>query len=104
MSWILLILAGCFEVVGVIGINQVNDSPRIRSYVILICGFLFSFFLLTLSMKNIAMGTAYAVWTGIGTIGSTLVGMLFYGEPKDIRRILFISLIIVSVLGLKLIS
>jgi len=55
-------------------------------------------------MKSLPAGTAYAVWTGIGTVGGTLVGMFFYGEDKDWKRILFISLIIVAVVGLKLTS
>lgn len=101
MTWVALVLAGCFEVVGVMGITQVNRNPSLRSYLVLFAGFALSFFLLSVAMKDIAMGTAYAVWTGIGTVGSALVGMLFYGEPKDKLRIFCIALVIVSVAGLK---
>jgi paired small multidrug resistance pump len=104
MTWISLILAGCFEVVGVIGISQVNKKPSFYSYLILIGGFIVSFLLLSLAMQEIAMGTAYAVWTGIGAVGSTLVGMLFYREPTDKLRIFFIMLVIISVIGLKIIA
>lgn len=104
MTWVLLILAGCFEVVGVIGITQVNRKPSVVSYAVLIIGFTLSFLLLSISMRDIAMGTAYAVWTGIGTVGSAVVGMLFYGEPKDKVRLFFIGLVIASVAGLKLIG
>ncbi|MED4583326.1 multidrug efflux SMR transporter [Brevibacillus choshinensis] len=104
MTWISLILAGCFEVVGVMGITQVNQKPSLRSYAVLIGGFTLSFVLLTIAMKEIAMGTAYAVWTGIGTVGSALIGMLVYGEPRDTLRIACIALVIVSVAGLKLIA
>ncbi|MFP3390869.1 DMT family transporter [uncultured Brevibacillus sp.] len=104
MTWVSLVFAGLFEVVGVMGITQVNRKPSVRSFLVLIGGFALSFFLLSFAMTEIAMGTAYAVWTGIGTVGSALVGMLFYGEPKDKLRILCIALVIVSVAGLKLIA
>jgi paired small multidrug resistance pump len=104
MTWLALLLAGCFEVVGVIGITKVNRQPSFRSYLILIGGFVLSFVFLATAMKGIAMGTAYAVWTGIGTIGSTIVGMFVYGEPKDTWRIVFIAIVVVAVAGLKLIG
>jgi paired small multidrug resistance pump len=104
VDWIYLILAGMFEVVGVMGMNKVNQSKNIQSYFILFIGFLTSFFFLGLAMKTLPMGLSYAVWTGIGTIGGTLVGMLFYGESKDWKRILFIGMILTSVIGLKLTS
>lgn len=104
MNWFFLILAGCFEVVGVMGITKVNQSPGVKSYLILIGGFALSFVFLAVAMKTIAMGTAYAVWTGIGTVGSALIGMLLYGEPKNKRRILFIAIIIISVIALKMVG
>nr|WP_280922240.1 multidrug efflux SMR transporter [Ammoniphilus resinae] len=99
-----MIVAGVFEMVGVIGITKVNQSPSVKSYLIMFGGFVLSFSFLSLAMKGISMGTAYAVWSGIGTVGSTLVGMYRYGEPKDARRLFFIAMIIGSVVGLKLIS
>ncbi|WP_134685249.1 DMT family transporter [Brevibacillus migulae] len=104
MSWLSLLFAGCFEVVGVIGITQVNQRPAFRSYLIMVGGFLLSFLFLSLAMKEIPMGTAYAVWTGIGTVGSTVIGMVFYKEPKDTLRLFFIAIVIVAVAGLKLIQ
>lgn len=104
MNWLFLILAGCFEVVGVMGITKVNQSPGLKSYFILIGGFSLSFMFLALAMETIAMGTAYAVWTGIGTVGSALIGMLLYGEPKNKLRILFIAIIIFSVIALKIVE
>lgn len=104
MAWILLVIAGLFEVVGVTGINKVNKEGDFRAYAIMIVGFTLSFVSLSVAMQSISMGTAYAVWTGIGTAGGALVGMLFFNESKEWRRILFISLIIVAAVGLKLIS
>jgi len=102
MSWVYLILAGAFEVVGVTGMNKVVKDKNLQAYLVLFLGFILSFSFLSLAMKALPAGTAYAVWTGIGTVGGTIIGMLFYGEAKDWRRILFIALIIVAVVGLKL--
>ncbi|QCJ44176.1 multidrug efflux SMR transporter [Bacillus sp. S3] len=104
MAWIYLILAGGFEVVGVTGMNKVVKYKNLQSYMVLFIGFALSFSFLGLAMKTLPMGLAYAVWTGIGTIGGTMVGMLFYGESKDWKRILFIGMILAAVMGLKLTS
>ena len=101
MAWMYLILAGAFEVVGVTGMNKVVKDKNLQSYIVLFLGFIFSFSFLSLAMKTLPAGTSYAVWTGIGTVGGTIIGMLFYGEAKDWRRILFIALILVAVIGLK---
>ncbi|MFC0469161.1 multidrug efflux SMR transporter [Halalkalibacter kiskunsagensis] len=102
MAWIYLILAGSFEVVGVTGMNKVAKDKNLQSYIVLILGFILSFCFLSLAMKTLPLGISYAVWTGIGTVGGVIIGMLFYGEARDWRRILFIGLIIVSIMGLKL--
>lgn len=104
MSWLFLILAGSFEVVGVTGINKVNRNRNWRSFLYLIGGFTLSFLFLSLAMNSIPMGTAYAVWTGIGTVGSALVGMFIYGESKSVLRIVFIAMVLSAAIGLKLIS
>ncbi|UQZ87682.1 Multidrug resistance protein YkkD [Paenibacillus konkukensis] len=104
MAWIALILAGLCEIVGVSGISKVNRKKSLSSYVTLVGGFLLSLFFLSVAMKSISMGTAYAVWTGIGTVGSALLGMLLYGESKEWRRLLFIAMVLVAAVGLKLIS
>jgi paired small multidrug resistance pump len=102
MAWISLIIAGFGEVFGVAMVNKFHHDRKWHSMVLLVFGFSASFILLSYSMKTISMGTAYAIWTGIGASGGAIVGMLFYNESKDWKRILFISLIIVSVIGLKL--
>ncbi|MFD1863943.1 DMT family transporter [Planococcus chinensis] len=104
MAWVYLILAGGFEVLGVIGMNRSVKYKTISSYVVLVSGFAVSFSLLGLAMETLPMGMSYAVWTGIGTVGGTLVGMFMYGESKDWKRILFIAMILASVVGLKLTS
>lgn len=104
MAWFILILAGIGEVIGVAGISRINKRKDWQAFVLLFGGFIISFLLLSIAMKTLAMGTAYAVWTGIGTVGSALMGMLFYGESKDWKRILFIAMVLSAAVGLKLIS
>ncbi|NOU88572.1 QacE family quaternary ammonium compound efflux SMR transporter [Paenibacillus sp. LMG 31460] len=104
MGWIFLMFAGMFEVVGVVGMNQINKAKTIRSFSLFIVGIVMSFTLLSLAMKSLPMGTSYAVWTGIGTVGGAVVGMLFYGESSDWKRIGFITMVLSAAVGLKLIS
>lgn len=104
MAWFALIAAGLFEVVGVLGMNRIKERRTWGNILLLIVGFVCSFVLLTIAMKSISMGTAYAIWTAIGTVGGTLVGMLFYGESRQFVRIFCLALIISAVVGLKVIG
>lgn len=104
MAWIALVFAGLFEVVGVMGMNRLKERRDKKSMLLLAAGFACSFTLLSIAMKSISMGTAYAIWTAIGTVGGTLVGMLFYGESRQIRRIFFLSLVVGAVIGLKILG
>ncbi|MFS8629747.1 MAG: multidrug efflux SMR transporter [Bacillales bacterium] len=104
MAWFALILAGLFEAFGVAMINQLSVKRNWQTVVLLILGFGLSLALLSYSLRDISMGTGYAVWTGIGVVGGTLVGMLFYGESREWKRLFFIALILASTIGLKMIS
>jgi len=104
MPWMALVLAGCCEVFGVIGLKQVSLRKGVTAFALLIAAFAGSFSLLTYAMQHIPMGTAYAIWTGIGTVGGALVGMFMYGEAKEAKRLLFIAMILAAAVGLKLIS
>lgn len=104
MAWIAIIIAGLCEVLGVIGIKGVTERKGLKAYLLMAISFIGSFSMLSYAMTSLSMGTAYAVWTGIGTVGSTIVGMTLYKEPKEFKRILFISMILVAAIGLKLIS
>jgi len=104
MAWVTLIIAGFCEVLGVMATERVSRKKNFTSYLMLVAAFGTSFSLLSYSMQHISMGTAYAIWTGIGTAGSAVVGMLLFGESKEWRRFLFIGMIIVSVVGLKLLA
>ncbi|MFS0726001.1 DMT family transporter [Paenibacillus sp. 1P07SE] len=104
MSWIALILAGLCEMAGVLMINKYNRHRSWTALAQLILAFALSFVLLAVAMEQLPMGTAYAVWTGIGASGGALLGMLYYGEPRQALRIFFIALVLASAVGLKLLS
>ncbi|UOE53044.1 multidrug efflux SMR transporter [Bacillus sp. CMF12] len=104
MSWVFLILAGLFEMTGVTMINSWHKKRNWQSLFLLVGGFGASFLFLALAMKELPMGTAYAVWTGIGAAGGAILGMILYGEPKDAKRIFFISMVLSAAIGLKLVS
>ena len=104
MDWIALIGAGIFEMLGITMMNEVVKRQSIKTIGLLILSFGISFILLAYAMETIPMGTAYAIWTGIGASGGALVGMFFYNEGKDWRRIICIALIISAVVGLKFLS
>ena len=84
------------------GLNKLLIEKSMKAFSIWCLGFIGSFGLLTLAMNTLPLGVSYAIWTGIGTIGGTIVGILFYGESKDKKRFLFIGMIVVAVIGLKL--
>lgn len=104
MSWVFLILAGLFEMTGVTMINSLHKKRNWQSLLLLVGGFGASFLFLALAMKELLMGTAYAVWTGIGAAGGAILGMILYGEPKDAKRIFFIAMVLSAAIGLKLVS
>lgn len=102
MAWILLIIAGLFEVSFVIAM-KLSDGFRVKRYTILsVIAGACSFYLLSMSLTDIPVGTGYAVWTGIGAAGSVLVGMLFFKESKQPLKLLFLACIIAGVAGLKI--
>ncbi len=101
MAWISLIVAGLMEVIGVIGVKKVAQKNNFINNAILIGGFVISFHLLSIAMETIPLSTAYAVWTGIGTVGATIIGILFYRESKNPLRLLCIIGIVLSIIGLK---
>lgn len=96
MSWIYLVLAGLFEMSGVVMINRYHQYRNWLSLLLLVAGFGGSFVFLALAMKTLPMGTAYAIWTGIGASGGAILGILLYREPRDWKRLLFITIILMS--------
>lgn len=101
MSWIYLAIAGIFEVVWAISLKYSAGFTRLYPSLITIAGMAVSFYFLALATKVLPIGTAYAVWTGIGAVGAVIVGMVLLNEPRDFARIFFTALIIAGIIGLK---
>ncbi|WP_261129956.1 quaternary ammonium compound efflux SMR transporter SugE [Bacillus sp. Marseille-Q3570] len=104
MAWIYLLIAGVFEVVWAIGLKYTEGFSRLVPSIITVIGMIISFYFLSIAIKALPIGTAYAVWTGIGALGTVLLGILLFNEPKDFMRILFLGLILVGIIGLKFTS
>ena len=102
MAWVYLILAGFFETAWAVGLKYTEGWTKLVPSIITIALMAVSFILLSLALKELPIGTAYAVWTGIGTIGTVIFGMIYFKEPSDILRILCILLIVAGIVGLKL--
>ncbi|MEI4829237.1 multidrug efflux SMR transporter [Bacillus sp. FJAT-53711] len=104
MAWLFLIIAGICEITGVIFMKIANEKKGWMPKLILAANFGVSFLFLSLAMDTLPMGTAYAIWTGIGTAGSALLGILIFRESADWRRLAFLSCILCGAVGLKLMS
>lgn len=104
MAWIMLVVAGLLEVVWAIALKQTDGFTRLWPSLIGIGAAVTSFVLLTLALKSLPVGTAYAVWVGIGAIGVALAGMLALGEAATPARIGLLSLILVGIVGLKIVE
>ena len=102
MSWLLLLLAGLFEIVWAVSLKSAEGFTRFWPSVLTITFMLASFGLLGIAMRNLPASTAYAVWVGIGAVGTALLGLLFLGEPANPARIFSLALIVAGVIGLKL--
>jgi len=104
MAWIYLVVAGLFECVWAIGLKYTEGFTKPVPSFLTIAAMAISIWLLSISMKTIPVGTAYAVWTGIGAVGVAILGMVLLGESRDIMRIVCLLLIVAGIVGLKLVT
>jgi quaternary ammonium compound-resistance protein SugE len=104
MAWLLLTAAGVLEIVWAVGLKYTEGFTRLVPSAITALAMIGSIYLLSLAVRAIPIGTAYAVWTGIGAVGVAILGMVLFGEPKDALRIGSILLIVLGIAGLKLLS
>jgi quaternary ammonium compound-resistance protein SugE len=102
MAWTLLVVAGIFEIIWATGLKYTDGFTRLWPSVGTVVAMAVSMICLSLAFRVIPMGTAYTVWTGIGAVGTVLLGILLFDEPKNAVRLFFITLIIVGIAGLKL--
>jgi quaternary ammonium compound-resistance protein SugE len=103
-AWLLLVVAGLLEIVWAVSMKASDGFTKAQYSVLTLVAAALSFWLLGLAMRSLPVGTAYAVWTGIGAVGAALLGMLLLGEAVTIARVVCICLIVVGILGLKLFS
>lgn len=102
MIWLVVLVAGLLEVVWAVGLRYTDGFTRLWPSVGTLIVMGFSFFLLSLAMRSLPTGTVYAVWVGIGAVGTVVVGIAFLGEPATLPRLFSISLIVLGIVGLKL--
>jgi quaternary ammonium compound-resistance protein SugE len=102
MAWIILVIAGLLEAGWAIGLKYTEGFTKPVASVLTISGIVTSMYLLALSARTLPIGTAYAVWVGIGTFGTIVLGITVLGEPVNTGRIFFLILLMVAIVGLKL--
>jgi quaternary ammonium compound-resistance protein SugE len=104
MAWLLLAVAGLFEIGWAIGLKYTDGFTRLVPTLLTIASMVVSIGLLGLSLKELPIGTAYAIWTGIGAVGTACLGIALFGEPATAARLGCIGLIVAGLVGLKLVT
>ena len=104
MSWVYLFVAGLFEIGWAIGLKYTNGFTRLVPTVLTAISMVISLGLLGIALKTLPVGTAYAIWTGVGAVGTAILGVYLLGEPATVGRIVCIGLIVSGIVGLKVVS
>lgn len=104
MAWVILVLAGLFEIGWAVGLKYTEGFTRLWPTVGTVASMIISLGLLGLALKSLPLGTAYAVWTGVGTVGTAVLGIMLLGESAAVMRLVCIGLIVAGIVGLKLVS
>jgi quaternary ammonium compound-resistance protein SugE len=104
MPWVVLTVAGLFEIGWAVGLKYSDGFSKPLPSALTVVAMAFSLWLLAVAMKSIPVGTAYAVWTGIGAVGVAILGMVLFGESREFLRVMCLFLIIAGIIGLKLVS
>ncbi|MCT7528625.1 MULTISPECIES: quaternary ammonium compound efflux SMR transporter SugE [Aliarcobacter] len=101
MSWTILFLAGIFEIFWAVGLKYSDGFTKLFPTIFTIVTMIISFYLLSLALKALPIGTAYAVWVGIGTVGTVIAGIMLFGESMTLIRVMSILFILIGIVGLK---
>lgn len=104
MNWIYLVIAGLLEIGWAIGLKYTMGWTRFYPSLLTAAAMIASFYFLSLAVKTLPIGTAYAVWTGIGMVGAAILGMVIFGESREVSKIICVLLIVTGIAGLKLTS
>ena len=102
MSWIYILIASIFEISWAIGLKYSDGFTQLKASIFTIITMVLSYVFLAMGVKHLPIGTAYAVWTGIGAFGTAIYGMIYFDEPRELIRVFFIFLIIIGIIGLRL--
>ena len=104
MAWVFLLVAGVLEVGWAYGLKVSEGFSKPIPSVLTVIGMILSFLALSQAVRDLPLGTAYAIWTGIGAVGTVIVGILIFREPADLARMICVGLIIAGVIGLRVVS
>ncbi|WP_240233107.1 quaternary ammonium compound efflux SMR transporter SugE [Devosia lacusdianchii] len=104
MAWVYLVIAGLFEMGWAIGLKYTDGFTKLVPTTLTVGAMIISVVLLGIALRDLPVGTGYAVWTGIGTVGTALLGMYLFGDPATAARLASIGLIVAGIIGLKLVS
>jgi quaternary ammonium compound-resistance protein SugE len=104
MAWVYLFIAGLFEVAWAVGLKYTEGWTRLVPSIVTAVLMVASFYFLSLAVRVLPIGTAYAVWTGIGTVGAAILGIAIFGEARDLSKVICILLIVSGIVGLKITS
>lgn len=104
MPWLYIFIASIFEVSWAVGLKYSNGFSNLKASIFTVITMILSYIFLALGAKNLPIGTAYAVWTGIGAVGTAVYGIFFFNEPKEFMRIFCLFIIVAGIVGLKLTS
>jgi quaternary ammonium compound-resistance protein SugE len=104
MAWVSLVIAGVFEVVWAIGLKYAEGFTKLWPSVLTVVAMAASMGFLAQALKSISLGTGYAVWTGIGVVGTAILGIVLFGESRNVLRVASIMAIVIGIVGLRLTS
>lgn len=104
MSWVHLLIAGFFEIFWAVGLKFSQGFTKILPSVLTVLGMLASFYFLSMALKKLPLSIAYAIWTGIGTVGTVLFGVLYFGESISIAKIICLGMIVFGIIGLRILN
>ncbi len=104
MKWLFLVVAGVCEMGWALGLKYSQGFSKLVPSILTVLGMITSFYFLSLALKELPLGTAYAIWTGIGTVGTVILGIMLFKEPIDTARLICIGFIVAGIVGLKCLS
>lgn len=104
MNWIYLIIAGFFEIFWAVGLKFSQGFTKILPSILTVIGMLASFYFLSLALKKLPLSIAYAIWTGIGTLGTILFGVIYFGESISVAKIFCLVMILGGIIGLRILN